>query len=305
MAAVTVVGSINRDIVAFVPRLPAPGETVLGHRAAQFPGGKGANQAVAAVRLGQPAGAPVRMVGCVGADAFGDEMRAFLAGEGINVSGVRRREAIATGIALITVDTAGENAIAVVPGANHAWDDGLPPLSLAARDVVVCQLEIPLRVVSAVFTAARAARATTILNPAPFQSLPSDLLPLIDVLILNEVELAQMLGRDMPVATGSASLAQAARDVLGRGPRAIIATLGAAGCLVIDAAGRTEHIAGIAADAVDTTGAGDCFVGAVASTLAAGGDLVAAAHLANRAAAISVTRAGAAASYPRRSDMDA
>ena len=303
MPAITVVGSINRDIVAFVPHIPAPGETVLGTGSAQHPGGKGANQAVAAARLRADVATGVRMIGRVGQDAFGTEMTRFLASEGIDVSGVLALADAATGIALISVDPKGENAIAVISGANAAWTDGLPPLDLSPRDIVVCQLEIPLDIVGAAFAAAKAARATTILNPAPFRALPQDVLERTDVLVLNEVELGQMLGRDPVVMLTDRQFLPATREVLALGAGAVIVTLGAAGVLLVERGGRAERVPGQAVRAVDTTGAGDCFVGALAAALTGDDNLLAAAHFANRAAAISVTRTGAASSIPRRSEL--
>lgn len=303
MPSITVIGSINRDIVARVPHMPAPGETVLGSGSAQHPGGKGANQAVAAARLRVDAAVAVRMIGRIGRDGFGAEMVAFLSAEGIDVSGVTVSDTAGTGIALITVDDRGENAIAVISGANIDWPDGIPALSFEARDVLVCQLEIPLDVVTVAVARAKAARATTILNPAPFQALPAVLLANTDVLVLNAIELGQMLRRDHVAMAETKQLVTAARDVLALGPGSVIVTLGASGVLLVEASGRAERIPGRPVQAVDTTGAGDCFVGALAAALVRDDDLLAAAHFANRAAAVSVTRAGAASSIPRREEI--
>lgn len=303
MPSIAVIGSINRDIVARVPHIPAPGETVLGSGSSQHPGGKGANQAVAAARLRAGAGVAVRMIGRIGRDGFGADMQAFLAGEGIDVAGVTTSDMAGTGIALISVDNRGENAIAVVSGANHDWPGGLPDIAVSTRDIVVCQLEIPVDLVRATFRMARSARATTILNPAPYQPMPSALLADTDVLVLNEIELAQMLGRDVASVTSKDGLIQSARDVLALGPAAVIVTLGASGALLVERGGRAERIVGESVRAVDTTGAGDCFVGALAAELSREGDLLAAAHFANRAAAISVTRPGAASSIPMRAEL--
>ena len=301
-AVAHVIGSINRDIVAFVGRLPRPGETVLGTRGAFFPGGKGANQAVAVVRLG----GACRLVGRIGADAFGTEMRAFLDAEGVNTSDVTTVGDVATGIALITVDARGENCITVVPGANLAWADGVPRLNIAANDVVVCQLEIPLTVVVGAFVQARAAGARTVLNPAPFQALPPDLLALTDVLVLNETELAALLDIDAEIDPENLDVMGGyVESVLERGPRMVIVTLGAMGVFVQARGLAPLRIAGRRVAARDATGAGDCFVGAFVSALLRGRDGNAAAAFANAAAALSVTGDGAAASYPRLSDVDA
>ncbi len=302
MSAIVVVGSINRDIVAFVDRHPLPGETVLSRKTALYPGGKGANQAVAAARLRAVPEHQVRMVGRVGRDVFGEDMRQTLLAERIDVTGLTTTDAAATGLALITVDATGQNSIVVSPGANHAWEDQLPSLQLTPRDIVICQLEIPLPIVQAAFAQARASRAATILNPAPHQELPLDILACTDILVLNEIELAQMLGHPVTDVTDQ-SLIAALRRLLEPGPTAAIVTLGALGVLLVDAAGRAHRIPAQPVMAVDTTGAGDCFVGALAAQLLHERDLPAAAHFANGAAAISVTRAGAANAMPCRSDI--
>jgi ribokinase len=231
-------------------------------------------------------------------------MREFLAGAGVEVSGVAEVEGAATGVALITVDAASQNAITVVPGANHRFDGGLGAMSIAPSDIVICQLEVPLAIVAAAFAAARSARATTLLNPSPCQPLPPAIVSAADIIVLNEIELAQMLGQPVE-AVADRELLASARSLLERGPRAAIVTLGAGGVLVVERDRPATRLAGIAVRAVDTTGAGDCFVGALAAELLRGGDLAAAAHFANRAAAISVTREGAASSIPTRAEVEA
>ena len=297
-----IVGSINRDIVAFVRQLPRPGETVLGSRGAMFPGGKGANQAVAIARLG----GNCRMVGRVGADAFGTEMTAFLTAEGVDATGIGVATGVATGIALITVDNSGENCITVVPGANLAWPQELPSLNLTPGDIVVCQLEVPLAVVLSSFSQARASGALTVLNPAPYQQLPDELLALTDTLVLNETELAAMAGLSAPVdpADVAAMRVQVAR-VVERGPKLAIVTLGEAGVHVQARGANAVRIAGHRVTARDATGAGDCFVGALVSELLHGADAMSAATFANAAAALSVTCEGAASSYPNRTEVEA
>jgi ribokinase len=299
MPKVHVVGSINRDIVAYVDHLPRPGETVLGRLSASFPGGKGANQAVSACRLG----APVGLTGRVGSDPLGDEMLRFLSGEGIDVAGVSRSTE-ATGIALITVDGASQNTIAVVPGANEDWPAGCPPFAPTAADIVVCQLEVPLEVVTGAFEAARAVRATTVLNPAPYRQLPDRLLHLTDLLVLNEIELSGLTGEPVEQIDDKL-LPSIVRRLIARGPKAVIVTLGRAGALVVESDRRAQRVPGRPVRAVDTTGAGDCFVGALAAALLEDQPLALAAEFANRAAALSVTREGAAASMPMRAQVDA
>lgn len=301
MPTATVVGSINKDIVAFVERHPQPGETVAASRSSMFPGGKGANQAVAIARLKADADR-VRMVGRVGADLFGTELRDFLAAEGIDIEGIKISRSAGTGLGMITVDARAQNAIAVVPGANYDWPDGLAPLALTPRDIVVCQLEVPLPIVAAAFAAARAARATTVLNPAPYRPVPPDTLADTDILVLNEVEAAQLLGQGSSTIEDKA-LIPAARTLIAAGPHTVIVTLGAAGVLLVERDGRVTRIPGRSVAAVDTTGAGDCFVGALVAALMRDEPMAMAVTFANAAAAISVTRPGAASAIPRRDEV--
>jgi ribokinase len=296
-----VVGSINRDVVAYAQRLPMPGETVLGTRGALFPGGKGANQAAAIARLGHTP----RLHGRVGADNFGSDMRAFLAGVGVECAYVVVVPDAATGFALITVDDRSENCITVVPGANALWPDGLPAMAVAAGDMVVAQLEVPLAIVIQAFEQARAAGAHTVLNPAPIQPLPAALLALTDVLILNETELAGLAGRAPSALDGLEKLAEMLSEILTRGPALVVLTLGASGVLVQAKGASPVRLAAHAVEARDTTGAGDCFVGAFVAASLEGHDVAAAARFANAAAALSVTRDGAAASFPGRAEVDA
>jgi ribokinase len=300
-ATAIVVGSINRDIVAFAPRLPMPGETVLGTRGALFPGGKGANQAVAIARLGSAC----RMIARVGTDMFGNEMTAFLAAEGVDISGVARMSGVATGFALITVDDQSENCITVVPGANSVWPEGLPPVRIASNDIVVAQLEVPLDVVIQGFERARAADARTVLNPAPFQRLPDALLAITDAMVLNETELAALaeLSRSID-PNDQAALAKHVATIVAKGPRVVVVTLGGAGVSVHMRDAAPVRLTGHKVAARDTTGAGDCFVGAFVHGLLACKDPVAAARFANAAAALSVTREGAAASFPTRREVE-
>lgn len=302
MSTAYVVGSINRDIVAYVDKIPAPGETVSGTGSAQFPGGKGSNQAVALARLASK-GTDVAMVGQVGDDGFGRDMLAFLQGEKIDVSRIGVLRGVPTGIALINVDPNGENAIAVAPGANHAWARGLPDLPLKASDIVVCQLEVPLEITAAAFAAAKTAGATTLLNPSPMKPLPDDLLAATDILVVNEIEAAALL-KIRVSDIDDRRLIPSARALIKLGPRAVVVTLGASGVLAVEADGRATRLPAPAVRAIDTTGAGDCFVGALAAALMRDERLAEAAAYANRAAAISVTRKGAAQSYPRSAELD-
>jgi ribokinase len=268
---VVVVGSINMDVVALAARHPALGETVLGSDLRFVPGGKGANQAVAAARLG----AATRLIGRVGGDAFGESLVAFLGAEGIDIAGVARDVSAPTGTALIVV-SGSDNTIVVVPGANAALAVG--DLSLDPDDVVVAQCEIPLAVVEAAFHQARAVGARTLLNPAPALAEATQLLPLADVVVVNQTERAVF---ELPVRSG----------------QVVVTTLGADGATaVVD--GSAIHVGGRKVDAVDSTGAGDCFVGALAAALLRGDDVANALGFANAAASLSVQRVGAGTGMP-------
>ena len=191
MRKIFVVGSINRDLVVYVDRLPRPGETVFANRFQQFPGGKGANQAVAASRLG----GDVHLVGNVGSDAFGKEILDFLAGENIDTSEIAILDTAPTGIALITVDSASENCIVVVSGANMVWPTAdLGRMKIERGDIVVCQFEIPLEIIESVFERAKESGTTTILNPAPIKPATERILKNVDYLVVNEVELEALSG---------------------------------------------------------------------------------------------------------------
>ena len=296
MGRVLVLGSINRDLVLAVAAHPRPGETVSGSDIREFPGGKGANQAVAARR----AGAETLLVGAVGPDGFGASMRAFLAGECIDLTGVITVPDRPTGIAVILVDRNAENTVTISPGANLALSAGnAGAVAFHHGDLVISQFEVPEDFIRAGFARARAAGATTIFNPAPMKMLSSELLALCDIVVLNETELEAASG--MADLTEAREIEVAARRI-GEG-RVIIVTLGAKGCLAVHPGGVLT-LPGRSVAAVDTTGAGDCFVGVLAASLAAGLSLEAALDRANRAAAISVTRAGAATSMPSKAELD-
>jgi ribokinase len=288
---VCVVGSLNLDLVVRVERLPRPGETVLGGSFARFPGGKGANQAVASAR----AGARTAMVGCVGRDEHGRALLAALARERVDTRAVACvREP--SGVAVIAVARSGENSIVVAPGANARTT---PARVAAARrrleraSVVVAQLEVPPESVRRAFEVARAAGATTLLNAAPARALPKSLLALADVLVVNEIEARALLGRR------SSSANRAALLLVRLGPRCAIVTLGRRGA-VVARDGRATRLRAHRVRAVDTTGAGDAFVGALAAELARGADALDAARFASAAGALATTRPGAIPSMPRR-----
>ena len=293
MRKIFVVGSINRDLVVYVDRLPRPGETIFGERFQEFPGGKGANQAVAASRLG----GSVHLVGNVGADAFGRAMRDFLAGENIDTSEIAIVDTAPTGIALITVDSASENSNVVVSGANMVWHTrDLARMKIGPSDIIICQFEIPLEIIESVFARAKEMGATTILNPAPIKPPAETLLKKVDYIVVNEVELEAFSGATVNPADPT-SVYAAMEKIRERRPLAIVATLGPRGALFSGPTGRYEA-KGHKVNAVDTTGAGDCFIGGFAAALAKSDSVPDAINFANKVAAISVTRRGAASSFP-------
>lgn len=284
------------DIVVPVPRHPRPGETIIGADSFRTPGGKGANQAVAAARLGQA----VAMVGRVGEDDSGATLLAALNDYGVDATPVLKTTEAPTGLALITVDPLGENIIVVAPGANARLtgaDVEAAAHLLAGASVVALQLEVPLE---AVLGAAERASGTVILNPAPAPTahLPLELLAAVDVLVPNGAELAELVG--VPPPASIEELAALARAI--EGPRAVAVTLGAEGALLV-CDGSATHVHAAAVDAVDTTGAGDCFCGALADSLARAEALEDAVRWAVRAAGLSTTRPGAQAAMPSRDEV--
>src|SRR5882757_169072 len=283
MGRVFVAGSINMDVVATAERHPQLGETVAGREVFHFPGGKGANQAVAAAKLG----AATKLIGRVGTDAFGRDLRTFLAAQGVDLTFVQDTPEAHTGTAIITVANA-DNTIVVVPGANallSAADVAMP--LLAKGDVAVSQFEIPLPAISAFFKRARAAGATTILNPAPALPFDKELLDLVDILILNETELGFVAKTELRDTDDHARFIEAARSVQAGTDKIICVTLGKRGVVAL-LGGEPLIIPGHIVKALDTTGAGDCFVGAVAAQLANGEPIRDAFGYANIAASICV-----------------
>ena len=295
---VLVVGSINVDLVVRAARLPAPGQTVTGGTFSQHPGGKGANQAVAAARLG----AQVTLVGAVGDDEFGRGALVDLAGEGIDVSRVAVLRDVPTGLALIVVDESGENQIAVASGANAALDGAAVTAALAGWTprpgaVVVASFELSDGAILAAARLAAAHGLRLLVNPAPARALDPELVTLSPIVLPNEGEAADLTGQREPRA---AALALAA---LTRSP--VVVTLGAGGALLVDAdsPGSVEHVPAPAVEVVDTTGAGDAFVGALAAHLAGGSSLAEAARVAVRAASLSVGVAGARGGMPTTASL--
>ncbi|MBC9877169.1 ribokinase [Bradyrhizobium sp. INPA01-394B] len=299
MGRVFVAGSINMDVVATADRHPKVGETVAGREVLYFPGGKGANQAVAASRLG----AKTTLIGRLGKDAFGAELRTFLGAQGIDLGSVREADTH-SGTAIITV-AASDNTIVVIPGSNaQVGAEDVAAVPLAKGDVAVSQFEIPLQTIAAFFQRARSAGAATLLNPAPAQQMPAELLALVDILVLNETELGFLAGTGLSDDDEAVKIIAVARQLQVRADQTICITLGKRGVLAL--AGNEEFaVPGRAVKAVDTTGAGDCFVGALASQLADGVALRAALAFANAAASISVQRMGAGPSMPTAAEVTA
>jgi len=299
MGRVFVAGSINMDVVATADRHPRIGETIAGQAVLYFPGGKGANQAVAAAKLG----AATTLIGRLGRDAFGDELKAFLAAQRVDLTFVQDTAETHTGTAIITVANA-DNTIVVIPGANalvSAADVEAPVL--AKGDIAVSQFEIPLPAISAFFKRARAAGATTILNPAPAIEFSRELLDLVDLLILNETELGFLTKTELRDTDDYPRFIEAARSLQINKDKTICVTLGKRGVLAL-VNGQPLLVDGRAVKAVDTTGAGDCFVGAVAAQLAGGKPIHDALHYANMAASVCVQRMGAAPSMPTVAEVE-
>lgn len=298
MGAIVVVGSLNMDMIFRVARAPDAGETIAGRSFATAPGGKGANQAIACARMG----ASAAMIGCVGADAFGEALLAGLKADGVDATLVLRRADAPSGVAMVMVDDDAQNRIVITPGANALLS---PAMIEAARpafaraQVVVLQLETPMESVMRAAQVAREEGARVLLNPAPAQALPDALLALVDDLIPNETEASILTGidvRDRESATAAAGV------LTSRGVGKVLVTLGAQGVLIADG-GETRLLPARRVAAIDTTAAGDTFIGAYATALAEGADVVAAAELGRRAAALCVTREGAQPSIPHRREI--
>jgi ribokinase len=299
-AKVVVIGSLNMDLVTRAPRLPRGGETLIGQSFATVSGGKGANQAVAAARLG----AQVSMVGCVGSDAYGEELREALMVEQIDCQAVSTVEG-SSGVALIVVDDNSQNAIVIVAGANGALTPQVIDrfdAVLQAADVIICQLEVPDATVGHALKRGRELGKIVILNPAPAsRPLPADWYASIDYLIPNESEASALSG--LPVDS-LASAETAATRLIALGAGKVIITLGAQGSMFANGTGF-EHFPAPTVKAVDTTAAGDTFVGGFAAALASGKTEAEAIRFGQVAAALSVTRAGAQPSIPTLSDVQA
>lgn len=299
MRQIIVLGSINMDVVVRAERHPQLGETIFGQDVNFIPGGKGANQAVAAQRLG----GDVMLVGRLGDDAFGHSLHEFLQSEDMDISHVKLLPDSATGTALITVNTSSENTIVVVSGANKALQVAdIEALTIASDDIIVSQFEVPQVVIRALFKKARAVGAYTILNAAPAEPFVDGLSEVISHLVVNETELAFLT--EQSISDDLDTLAKMMQSLRAYPEQTIILTLGKAGALCL-AGDEVIRVEGYPVDAVDTTGAGDCFVGALSVALSEKTPLEPALGFANQAASLSVQKLGATASMPYRSELDA
>ncbi|MBP1313223.1 ribokinase [Herbaspirillum huttiense] len=296
---IVIIGSVNMDLVLRVPRMPLPGETLAGDKFMTIPGGKGANQAVACARLAAP-GTSVAMVACVGDDAFGGQMRQSITACGIDDRYIDEVAGEATGIASIMVDANAQNSIVIAAGANGRLDveriERARPV-IEQASIVLLQLEVPMETVIHSIELAHALGKTVVLNPAPAQALPRALLQKIDYLILNEIEaamLAEEQSEDIPLL---------AQKLHGLGARNVVVTLGEKGVYGSFADGQQRHLPARKVQAVDTTAAGDTFIGGFIGAIAQGRDQFDAIAYAQAAAALSVTRVGAQTSIPTRDEV--
>ncbi len=292
-AQIVVVGSLNMDMVVSLEHRPKQGETVLGSDFFMNAGGKGANAAVSARKLG----ASVAMIGKVGNDVFADQLLSGLENVGVDCSCIERTEEQATGVAFITLDPEGDNSIVVAPGANYS----LRPEDVRRHEdlikqakVLMVQLEIPLETVQEAISIAKRHGVQVLLDPAPAQPLPAELLSMADYIVPNETEIAQLTGIKV---TDQVTAKLAAVELLRKGVSTVFAKMGAKGVVVVDA-NRTFFVEPYEVDSVDSTAAGDAFAGAVGAALASGKDVWEAAKFASAVGAITVTRKGAQAAMP-------
>ena len=287
------------DIVAFVKHPPKIGETILGKGVRYFPGGKGSNQAIACQRLG----CKTLMIGRIGDDAFGEQLLAFQKQEGIDASGIRRLGDTATGTAFITVSESAQNSIIVISGANALWeDDFLDGVTIETGDIVLAQFEIPDHAIQQAFQKAKACGATTLLNPTPARPIKEEIREYTDLIVINEHELAELTGSTIDCGNDE-SIFDAVEQFSQTGYQTVIVTLGDKGVRLLHQ-GQRHKIMARNVNAVDTTGAGDTFIGGLVAGLLPGLDLTKAAELGNIAASISVTRPGAASSIPTLAEVN-
>ncbi|KYK59294.1 ribokinase [Drechmeria coniospora] len=312
---ITVLGSLNMDLVSYVPHHPLPGETLTSSHFATSPGGKGANQAVACAKLSRSSSladpsADVAMLGAVGADAYGPVLTSSLVSYGVDVAGVQVRDATSTGVAVIIVDEpSGQNRIILSPEANHA----LRPTDFAALpsprpDLLIMQLEIPLDTVLQALATAKAANVPVLLNPAPAQALPDAAYRGLTHLVVNETEAALLSGSDESVLDDLSGLERIGALFVDKGVTNVIITLGGRGVYYRTSSGKSALLPALKANVVDTTAAGDTFVGSYALAAVRAGtaefDVDTAVKAANRASAITVSRKGAQVSIPWKDELE-
>lgn len=297
MPDILVVGSLNADLVVRTPRFPNPGETISGEDLHIIPGGKGANQAVAAARQG----ASVAMVGRVGNDSFGPSLIRNLEQNNVDASHVQTDSQSASGTAIIVVDANGQNSIVLSPGGNGKVSPAdVGSVSFADYRLLLLQLEIPVEAVLAAARAAKASGLRVLLNPAPARSLPDELISLPDFLLPNETELSLLT--DQPV-NDLASAESAAKALLARGAQNVIVTLGAQGALIVTPE-MTKHVSAFKVDVIDTTAAGDAFIGGLASALLQNKSFVEAVYYGCACGALTATKFGAQPSLPTREEVE-
>lgn len=296
---VSVVGSFIMDLVIRAPRRPEPGETLIGREFGMFPGGKGANQAVAAARLG----AKVNMIGRLGKDSFGETFLGIMAEEGIDCSHVAVDEDLGTGVGNPVVEDTGENSIIIVPQANSRLsvrDIEKSAEAISEADALLLQLEVPLETSIAAAQIAGDAGVRVILNPAPARELPESFLQMVSVIVPNEVEFQALTGvfpHDLETT------AAASWSLIKKGPHTVVVTLGSRGAYVVENDNAVHVPAERVSNVMDTTAAGDAFCGALAHGLASGKSVIDAVCYANKAASIAITRMGAIPSLPRASEV--
>ncbi len=299
-AQLTVVGSLNMDLVIRSPRIPQPGETIIGSDFQTVPGGKGANQAVAAARLG----GQVTMVGRVGEDPFANVLVENLISAKIDVSHLQRDKEASTGVALIVVDDSGENSIVIASGANMRMTEGdvdAAEAAIAKSDVLVLQLEVPLPVVKRSAQIAQSHNVTVILNPAPARELPSELLTLVDVLVPNESEAALLTG--MPTES-QGDLEKAASNLLKSGVGSVVITLGKRGAYLAGPDFDSKVYEAFSIQPIDTTASGDAFMAGLAVNYGEGKTLAEAVRCGNATGALAAMRFGAQTSLPERLEVE-
>lgn len=299
MKKIGVIGSLNMDLVATAERFPRPGETLVGREFRTFPGGKGANQAVAAARLG----ADVAMFGKLGDDVFGEQYRAILRKEGVRAAGVKSERGTSTGIAVIEVNGAGENHILIMPGANGRVDRTFiksARIELVKRDIFLLQLEIPIPAILHAVRLLKRHGKTVILDPAPARRIPDELIAWVDYITPNETELEILAGER---TTSSGGMRRAAESLLAKGAGTVIAKAGSRGAFIAGG-GAFVHVPGYKVKVVDTTAAGDSFNAGFAVALAEGKGIRECVDFANAVGALAVTAEGAQGGMPCREDVE-